>query len=108
MEEKTKYCGIDVSNETLDLYFLNQEGIHQHLQISNTVTGFRKMLKEAGTTTHFVMEATGVYHLNLIFFLQEKGCRFSVLVVRCFLPKFPPRFFFFGRVLVDNIIFIFG
>ena len=38
MEEKTKYCGIDVSNETLDLYFLNQEGIHQHLQISNTVT----------------------------------------------------------------------
>lgn len=79
MNEKTNYCGVDVSNETLDLYFINKEGFHQHLQISNTVTGFRKMLKEAGTQTHFVMEATGVYHLNLIFFLEEKDLRFSVV-----------------------------
>jgi transposase len=79
MNEQINYCGIDVSNETLDLYFINKEGIHQHLQIPNTVTGFRKMLKEAGTNTHFVMEATGVYHLNLIFFLQEKNIRFSVI-----------------------------
>lgn len=47
MEEKTKYCGIDVSNETLDLYFLNQEGIHQHLQISNTISGERKEQKSS-------------------------------------------------------------
>ncbi|MEG1022453.1 MAG: transposase, partial [Myroides sp.] len=79
MNEKINYCGIDVSNETLDLYFINKEGIHQHLQIANTVTGFRKMLKEAGANTHFVMEATGVYHLNLIFFLQEKNIRFSIV-----------------------------
>lgn len=79
MNEKINYCGIDVSSETLDLYFINKEGIHQHLQIANTVTGFRKMLKEAGTEAHFVMEATGVYHLNLIFFLQEKNIRFSIV-----------------------------
>lgn len=79
MEEKINYCGIDVSNETLDLYFINREGLPQHLQIPNNVTGFRKMLKETGIQTHFVMEATGVYHLNLIFFLQEKKCRFSVV-----------------------------
>ena len=53
--------------------FKNKEGVHQHLQIPNNVTGFRKMLKEAGTKTHFVMEATGVYHLNLIFFYKKKA-----------------------------------
>lgn len=79
MAEKINYCGIDVSNETLDLYFKNREGVHQHLQVSNSITGFRKILKEVGTKTHFVMEATGVYHLNLIFFLQEKKQRFSVV-----------------------------
>ena len=78
MKEKINYCGIDISCETLDLYFINKEGVHQHLQIPNNITGFRKMLKEAGTKTHFVMEATGVYHLNLIFFLQEKNIGFSV------------------------------
>lgn len=79
MSKNINYCGIDVSNEKLDLYFINKEGIHQHSQITNTVTGFRTMLKEAGTQTHFVMEATGVYHLNLIFFLEEKKVPFSVV-----------------------------
>lgn len=79
MGEKINYCGIDVSNETLDLYFKNKDGILQHLQVSNSTSGFRKILKEAGSKTHFVMEATGVYHLNLIFFLQEKNVRFSVV-----------------------------
>lgn len=79
MTNNINYCGIDVSNETLDLYFINKEGIHQHLQVSNTVTGFRTMVKEAATNTHFVMEATGVYHLNLIFFLEAKKAPFSVV-----------------------------
>lgn len=79
MNEQINYCGIDVSNETLDLYFVNKEGTHQHLQISNTITGFRNMLKETGRKVHFVMEATGVYHLNLIFFLEQKKMRYSVV-----------------------------
>lgn len=79
MEEKNNYCGIDVSSETLDLYFKNKEGILQHLQVTNTVTGFRKMIKLSGKKTHFVMEATGVYHLNLIFFLKEQNIAFSVV-----------------------------
>ena len=73
------YCGVDVSNETLDLYFVNKEGVAQHLQIPNNLTGFRKILKEVGMHTQFVMEATGVYHLNLIFFLEAKNCCYSVV-----------------------------
>lgn len=37
------------------------------------------MVKEVGFQTQYVMEATGVYHLNLIFFLQEKKLPFSVV-----------------------------
>jgi transposase len=79
MEQKNKYCGIDVSNETLDAYFQNKNGNFQHLQVTNTVTGFRKLVKETGKEVQFVMEATGVYHLNFIFFLQEKNIKFSVV-----------------------------
>jgi len=43
MNEKTNYCDVDVSNETLDLDFTNKEGVHQHLQILNTVTGLKKI-----------------------------------------------------------------
>lgn len=79
MEQKNKYCGIDVSNETLDAYFQNKDGNFEHLQVANSSTGFRKLLKEAGKEAHFVMETTGVYHLNFIFFLKEKNIKFSVI-----------------------------
>ncbi|WP_299182882.1 hypothetical protein [uncultured Chryseobacterium sp.] len=54
MEEKINYCGIDVSNETLDLYLKNREGIHQHLQIPNNSTRFRKMLKKKPEPTRIL------------------------------------------------------
>lgn len=79
MDKKINYCGIDVSSNTLDIYFQNQEGVLQHLQVPNSITGFGKMVKSAGKDTQFVMEATGVYHLNLIFFLHEEHLSFSVV-----------------------------
>ena len=79
MEEKNNYCGIDVSSETLDAYFKNKKGIEQHLQVSNSVSGFRELIKECGKETHFVMESTGVYHLKFIFFLDKKNIKFSVV-----------------------------
>src|SRR6187402_835920 len=79
MEHQINYCGVDISAGVLDAYFKNKAGQLQHLQVSNTKTGFRKLLKEAGKPTHFVMEATGVYHLNFIFFLNELQIAFSVV-----------------------------
>lgn len=79
MDKKFNYCGIDVSSETLDIYFQNQEGVLQHLQVPNSITGFRKIVKSAGRDTQYVMEATGVYHLNFIFFLHEENINFSVV-----------------------------
>ena len=79
MEHKINYCGVDISAEVLDVFFKNQAGDFQHLQVSNSKTGFRKLVKQAGSSTHFVMEATGVYHLNFIFFLNELKISFSVV-----------------------------
>lgn len=79
MENKNNYCGVDVSCETLDVYFEASQGEKQHLQVPNTKTGFKKLIKQTGKECHFVMESTGVYHLQFIFFLNELSIVFSVV-----------------------------
>ena len=79
MEAKKNYCGIDVSAEVLDLCFQTADGSKQHLQVKNNKSGFSQMLKACTGNYHFVMEATGVYHLGLVFFLHEKEQCFSVV-----------------------------
>lgn len=79
MSTEKKYCGIDVSAETLDICYQSLEGNKQHLQVKNNKTGFAQILKLCPSDYHFVMEATGVYHLQLVFFLYEKKKQFSVV-----------------------------
>lgn len=79
MNNNKMYCGIDVSSETLDVCFQNQAGEKHHIQVSNNLKGFKEMLKTCGKNLHFVMESTGVYHMNLMFFLYEKSCVYSVV-----------------------------
>jgi transposase len=79
MDKKINYCGVDISAEVLDAYFEDIQGQKTHLQVSNSKTGFKKLVKQTGEDCHFVMEATGVYHLNFIFFLEELGLVFSVV-----------------------------
>jgi transposase len=79
MDNKINYCGVDVSAEVLDTYYETPTGEKMHLQVSNSKSGFRKLLKQTGKDCHFVMESTGVYHLNFIFFLEESGLVFSVV-----------------------------
>lgn len=79
MINKINYCGIDISMSTLDAYFQNAAGEMQHLHVSNSQAGFRKLVKAAGKDTQFVMETTGVYHLNLVFFLHELALKYSVV-----------------------------
>lgn len=64
METKKKYCGIDVSSDTLDICFQTVDGSKQHLQVKNNKAGFIQLLKSCKDDYHFVMEATGVYHLG--------------------------------------------
>jgi transposase len=72
-------CGIDISSNTLDICYQKSATDFEYLKIENNLNGFQKLLKKCGSTYQFVMEATGVYHLNLIFFLHENELDFSVL-----------------------------
>lgn len=75
MDKIKHYCGIDVSKDTIDVKSI-QIG---HKVYDNNLKGFRNLLKESSPKTHFVMEATGVYHEKLALFLYNKGCSVSVV-----------------------------
>ena len=79
MNETTLYCGIDVSCDTLDACYQTTDFMLHHCKVSNDVKGFKELLKQTGNTHHFVMEATGVYHISLMFFLNENNCNYSVV-----------------------------
>lgn len=79
MSPKKLICGIDVSAENLDICYQTTEGDKLHLQVSNNKKGFEQIHKTCWKNYHFVMEATGVYHLGLVFFLHEREQAFSVV-----------------------------
>jgi len=83
--------GIDVAQKELVVYFglVNAElGIEMkaYKTFPNTLNGFAKLvvwawkLKDADTTVRFVMEATGVYHESLAYFLDSESFDVSVVL----------------------------
>lgn len=79
MEKEIKYCGIDISCDTIDVCLQMSEDNFKQETLSNDKKGFSKLLGSCTIDTHFVMESTGVYHLPLCFWLQEKKCTYSVV-----------------------------
>ena len=75
----SKVIGIDVSKQTYDASFFNKNGKWEHNVYHNNKTGFKKLLKDSGTDSVFVMEATGPYYLELATYLYEKGANVSVV-----------------------------
>lgn len=73
------FCGTDVSSATLDICYQKNETEFESFRAENSTRGFQKILKTVGKNYHFVMEATGVYHLNFVFFLRENGADFSII-----------------------------
>ncbi|AUC15426.1 IS110 family transposase [Tenacibaculum sp. SZ-18] len=69
MNKNTVYFGIDVSKDVLDVYD-HQGNFHQ---FSNSIRGFKKLLKMTSYSSICVMESTGYYHVRLAYFLLENG-----------------------------------
>lgn len=90
MKEKTNlslFAGIDVSKDTLDVYYNNSTGEH-YLKTANNLQGFKQLIKNIGVHHHYVMETTGPYYLKLAFFLKQVGCKVSVdnaLIIKRFI-----------------------
>lgn len=74
MKKVTIYFGIDISKDVFDVHSSKGE-FHQ---FSNNYKGFRQFLNLLDDWSHCVMEATGYYHQQLAYFLQEKGIKVSV------------------------------
>ena len=99
MEVKKQSVGIDVSKDTLEVMFKEQnatEGvkIKGSATFDNTSKGFDCLLdwckkREKTNNVVYVLEATGVYHEDLLYFLFENGKRVSI--------ELPQRIKFFAK-----------
>lgn len=83
--------GIDVSQKELvvcigRIYDDWTIELYAHKTFANTAKGFALLLAwvqkqtSADVYVHFVMEATGVYHEELAYYLDEQGCTMSIVL----------------------------
>ena len=70
--------GIDVSKESLDCVWEAEEQVH-HRRFEYTADGMAALLAQTPETAHYVLEATGVYHVRLALELQAAGRQVSVV-----------------------------
>ena len=85
--KKQNYAGIDIGLEWIDAAWYEQGKLH-HAKLPNTVAGFKQLLKQCGTATHYVMESTGPYYVALALHLHQQGIKVSVvnaLVIKRFI-----------------------
>ena len=74
MNKDIKYFGIDISYLVFDV--TDSDG--NYYQFKNNISGFKKFVKLLDINSHCVMEATGYYHYQLAYYLQEEGVKVSV------------------------------
>ena len=74
MNKDIKYFGLDISYLVFDV--TDSDG--HYYQFKNTLSGFKKFIKLLNLNSHCVMEATGYYHYQLAYYLQENGIKVSV------------------------------
>jgi transposase len=74
MNKDIKYFGIDISHLVFDV--TDSDGNYH--QFKNNGMGFKKFLKLLDIDSHCVMEATGYYHYQLAYYLQENSVKISV------------------------------
>ena len=79
MTNQILYCGIDISADSFDICYLQPGGELVFGKLPNTTAGFKELLNLCSGNYHFVMEATGSFHLPLCFHLHEKKCCYSVV-----------------------------
>ena len=78
MNSQQVACGIDVSKDTLDIYFNDCEGQEYCRQIFNDCKGHQQLVELVGSDATFVMESSGPYYLKLAFALCCAGANVRV------------------------------
>ncbi|WP_435182361.1 IS110 family transposase [Cellulophaga omnivescoria] len=75
MDKDKQIYGVDISKDVYDV--CTPEG--DLYQFKNSVSGFKAFAKVLSTKAHCVMEATGYYHFQLAYFLNNKGITVSII-----------------------------
>lgn len=84
MSKFNHYYGIDISKDVFDV--MDEQGVHH--QYKNEISGFKKFFKQLQENACCVMEATGVYQVQLSDYLYHKDVFVSVvnpLVIKRFI-----------------------
>jgi len=69
-----KFVGIDISKETFDIYF-EQEDKGCHVKLQQTQEDYKVLLHLLGKEAICIMEATGNYHLKLANYLHQEDIK---------------------------------
>ncbi len=67
-------AGVDVSKDTLDVYFNDAKDQKHYLRVANSTKGHKLLRSKLGSARTYVMESSGPYYLRLAFTLQQAGC----------------------------------
>jgi transposase len=87
-KQKQNYVGVDIGLDSMVAAWYNEQEERLHVKVPNTVSGFKQLIKQCGTSRHYVMETTGPYYVALALHLYLKGINVSVvnaLVIKRFI-----------------------
>lgn len=67
MKARNLIAGIDVSKDTLDIYYNDASGKEHYLKVGNDQKGHNLLVEKAGMQRTYIMESSGPYYLRLAF-----------------------------------------
>jgi len=73
MKSKQLIAGIDVSKDTLDIYFNDANGAEHYLKVNNDAIGHHFIIEKLSLDRTYVMESSGPYYLKLAFIIKSSG-----------------------------------
>jgi len=71
MKSQNLVCGIDVSKDTLDIYYNDASGKEHYFKVSNDSKGHALLIGKLGINRTYLMESSGPYYLRLAFAIKK-------------------------------------
>jgi transposase len=71
MKSQNLACGVDVSKDTLDIYYNDASGKESYLKVSNDTKGHELLIEKLGLQRTYLMESSGPYYLRLAFTIKK-------------------------------------
>src|SRR3712207_3018813 len=73
MKSQKLVAGIDVSKNTLDVYYNDPKGGELNCRVSNDAAGHKHLIEKLGLKRTYVLESSGPYYLKFAFEIKKQG-----------------------------------